>query len=148
MKYFGSPVHQGAKSVKRMSFRDATVADNSPCEPQRYFMAEPFCTPDRIDTIATHLNAGQSDAATRMINDCTSSLVGYNVQDALSNDPEAQKRAEDRFKEVVKEERALWQSIGDAANKKDPEGLCKLTIVEDEWGPHIELKGDKCKPQN
>lgn len=118
-------------------------------------MTDSFCSPQQIDRIAAQLNAGNRDASNRLINECTINLVTNSdyyrgmTQDAeqvLRGDPEATRIAEANFEKVAEDERRLWRSMRDAANDKNPNGLCQLTIVENPaQGPSIVLTGQECR---
>ncbi|MBX9948353.1 MAG: hypothetical protein K2Y39_04275 [Candidatus Obscuribacterales bacterium] len=117
-------------------------------------MSDQSCSPGRIDAIAAQLNEGNRAASNRLINECTLSLPGatayfndfrQNGEAILNGDPAATRRSEGIFNELARQERAVWTAIRDAANSRNPEGLCKLEIVEDQqMGPRINLAGDRC----
>jgi hypothetical protein len=114
-------------------------------------MSDKTCS---IDPIATQLNEGNRNAANNLINECTLSLPGatayfndfhQNGEAIVNGDPAATKRSEGIFNELANQERQLWSSIRDAANNRNPNGICKLEIVEDpQYGPQARLTGDKC----
>lgn len=117
-------------------------------------MSDKTCGPVQIDAIATQLNEGNRNAANNLINECTLSLPGatayfndfrQNAEAIVNGDPAAMRRSEGIFNELANQERQLWSSIRDAANNRNPNGLCKLEIVEDpQSGPHARLTGDRC----
>lgn len=118
-------------------------------------MPERFCSPAQMDGIAAQLNAGNRDASNRLINECTINLVtnsdyfrsmSQDAERVLRGDPEATRTAEANFARVAEDERRLWQSMRDAANNRNPNGLCQLTIVENPaQGPSIVLTGPECR---
>lgn len=117
-------------------------------------MSDRSCSLGQINAIATQLNAGNRDASNRLINECTLSLPGatnyfndfrQNGEAILNGDPAATQRSQGIFNELANQERQLWSSMRDAANNRNPNGLCKMEIVEDaQTGPRINLTGDKC----
>ncbi len=118
-------------------------------------MTDRFCSPSQVDGIAAQLNAGNRDASIKLINECTVNMVtnsdyyrdmNRDAERILRGDPEAMRNAEASFARVAEDERRLWQSMRDAAMSRNPNGLCQLTIVENQaQGPHIELTGPQCR---
>lgn len=118
-------------------------------------MTETFSSGEHINQIAADLNAGHREAALVGINHSTQEVLGQtdyprvlqeNLAKFLQGDPQATKAVETSFGNAEKKELNLWQAIKDAAQAKNPHGLCQLTIVDDKVnGKHAEINGAGCK---
>ena len=110
-------------------------------------MPSEICSARQVDSIATELNAGHRDNAINLINECTQNLPGLSeYAGVLNKTPMDEVAANQSFAKLAAEEQKLWSSMSQAAQAKDPAGLCKMTIfLGAESGPHAEIDGPECK---
>jgi len=118
-------------------------------------MTDHICSQAQVDAIADSLNAGHRDSAMQLINACTADLVNGSTyaQDMqrdfskfMIGDEGAMHNAKINFDRLAAAERTMWQSMKDAAEAKNPHGLCQLTIVDDKQvGPRLDISGKNCR---
>ncbi|MBU6452543.1 MAG: hypothetical protein KGS72_12230 [Cyanobacteria bacterium REEB67] len=111
------------------------------------------CSESSVGSIADDLNYGRRDDVVEKISLCTMDLMNHSDYlktvkaegtNSLASDAPPSEAAKNDFAKLATEEKQMFQSIKSAAESKNPNGLCKLTIEEGQTGPSADINGAHC----